>query len=50
MVGAGVLRGDMPITHWDEPAALGDGYLLDVRDPASSPLEASRSREHPLGQ
>ena len=28
MVGAGVLRGDMPIVHWD---AIGDGFLLDVR-------------------
>jgi NADPH-dependent 2,4-dienoyl-CoA reductase/sulfur reductase-like enzyme/rhodanese-related sulfurtransferase len=36
MVGAGVLRGDMPITHWD---ALGDGFLLDVRHPEELALE-----------
>ena len=29
MVAAGVLRGDMPITHWDE---VGEGFLLDVRE------------------
>jgi NADPH-dependent 2,4-dienoyl-CoA reductase/sulfur reductase-like enzyme/rhodanese-related sulfurtransferase len=29
MVAAGVLRGDMPLTHW---GALGDGFLLDVRE------------------
>ena len=29
MVAAGVLRGDMPLTHWD---AAGDGFLLDVRE------------------
>jgi NADPH-dependent 2,4-dienoyl-CoA reductase/sulfur reductase-like enzyme/rhodanese-related sulfurtransferase len=29
MVAAGVLRGDMPLTHWD---AAGDGLLLDVRE------------------
>ena len=29
MVAAGVLRGDMPLTHWD---AGGDGFLLDVRE------------------
>jgi rhodanese-related sulfurtransferase len=28
MVAAGVLRGDMPVTHWDQ---LGDSFLLDVR-------------------
>ncbi len=36
MVGAGVLRGDLPITHWD---ALGDGFLLDVRHPEELALE-----------
>ncbi len=36
MVGAGVLRGDMPIAHWD---ALGDGFLLDVRHPEELALE-----------
>jgi NADPH-dependent 2,4-dienoyl-CoA reductase/sulfur reductase-like enzyme/rhodanese-related sulfurtransferase len=29
MVAAGVLRGDMPIRHWDE---AGEGFLLDVRE------------------
>jgi NADPH-dependent 2,4-dienoyl-CoA reductase/sulfur reductase-like enzyme/rhodanese-related sulfurtransferase len=29
MVAAGVLRGDMPLTHWD---SAGDGFLLDVRE------------------
>ncbi len=29
MVAADVLRGDMPISHWDE---AGKGFLLDVRD------------------
>ncbi len=29
MVAAGVLRGDMPLTHW---GAAGDGFLLDVRE------------------
>ncbi|MFZ4678443.1 MAG: FAD-dependent oxidoreductase, partial [Nodosilinea sp.] len=28
MVAANILRGDMPVTHWDQ---LGDGFLLDVR-------------------
>jgi NADPH-dependent 2,4-dienoyl-CoA reductase/sulfur reductase-like enzyme/rhodanese-related sulfurtransferase len=36
MVGAGVLRGDMPIAHWD---ALGDGFLLDVRHPEELAVE-----------
>lgn len=30
MVAADVLRGDMPITHWE---FVGDGFLLDVRNP-----------------
>ena len=29
MVAAGVLRGDMPLSHWD---AADDGFLLDVRE------------------
>jgi rhodanese-related sulfurtransferase len=36
MVGAGVLRGDMPIVHWD---SLGDGFLLDVRHAEELALE-----------
>jgi NADPH-dependent 2,4-dienoyl-CoA reductase/sulfur reductase-like enzyme/rhodanese-related sulfurtransferase len=30
MVSADVLRGDMPLSHWD---SVGDGFLLDVRNP-----------------
>ena len=30
MVAAGVLRGDMPLSHWD---AVDGGLLLDVREP-----------------
>ena len=29
MVAAGVLRGDMPLSHWD---SVDDGFLLDVRE------------------
>ena len=36
MVAAGVLRDDMPITHWD---AAGDGFLLDVREPFELAVE-----------
>jgi NADPH-dependent 2,4-dienoyl-CoA reductase/sulfur reductase-like enzyme/rhodanese-related sulfurtransferase len=36
MMGANVLRGDMPIVHWD---TLGDGFLLDVRHPEELALE-----------
>ncbi|TFH28638.1 MAG: CoA-disulfide reductase, partial [Deltaproteobacteria bacterium] len=37
MVAAGVLRGDMPLRHWD--AAEG-GFLLDVREPFELAVEA----------
>ena len=37
MVSANVLRGDMPLTHWD---ALGDGFLLDVRNPSELAVES----------
>ena len=37
MVAADVLRGDMPIAHWN---ALGDGILLDVRNPQEIAVEA----------
>jgi NADPH-dependent 2,4-dienoyl-CoA reductase/sulfur reductase-like enzyme/rhodanese-related sulfurtransferase len=37
MVSANVLRGDMPLTHWD---ALGDGFLLDVRNPPELAVES----------
>jgi rhodanese-related sulfurtransferase len=30
MIAANVLRGDMPVIHWD---SLGDDFLLDVRNP-----------------
>jgi NADPH-dependent 2,4-dienoyl-CoA reductase/sulfur reductase-like enzyme/rhodanese-related sulfurtransferase len=36
MVGANVLRDDMPIVHWD---ALRDGFLLDVRHPEELAVE-----------
>ena len=36
MVGANVLRDDMPIVHWD---ALGHGFLLDVRHPEELAVE-----------
>ena len=37
MVSANVLRGDMPLTHWD---SLGDGFLLDVRNPPELTVES----------
>ena len=37
MVAANALRGDSPIAHWD---ALGDGFLLDVRNPPEIAAEA----------
>jgi NADPH-dependent 2,4-dienoyl-CoA reductase/sulfur reductase-like enzyme/rhodanese-related sulfurtransferase len=36
MVGAGVLRGDMPILHWDSAK---DAFLLDVREGAELAVE-----------
>jgi NADPH-dependent 2,4-dienoyl-CoA reductase/sulfur reductase-like enzyme/rhodanese-related sulfurtransferase len=36
MVAADVLRGDMPIVHWD---AAGSGFLLDVRQPVELVVE-----------
>ena len=30
MIAANILRGDMPVVHWD---SLGDSFLLDVRNP-----------------
>jgi NADPH-dependent 2,4-dienoyl-CoA reductase/sulfur reductase-like enzyme/rhodanese-related sulfurtransferase len=36
MVAAGVLRGDMPLRHWD---AIEDGFLLDVREKAELAVE-----------
>jgi rhodanese-related sulfurtransferase len=37
MVPADVLRGDMPLVHWD---SLGDGFLLDVRNPPELAVES----------
>jgi len=36
MVAAGVLRGDMPLSHWD---TADGGFLLDVREPAELAVE-----------
>ena len=37
MVAADVLRGDMPIIHWD---SVGDSFLLDVRNPPELAVES----------
>ena len=37
MVAAGIMRGDMPIIHWD---AIGNGFLLDVRNPMELEAES----------
>jgi len=37
MVAADVLRGDMPVAHWDE---IGDAFLLDVRQPVELVVES----------
>ena len=48
MVAAGVLRGDMSLSHWDD---LGDGVLLDVREPAELAVEQRAGRDqHPAGR
>ena len=48
MVAADVLRGDMPINHWD---AAEKGFLLDVRDPVELAVEnAPGAVNIPLGQ
>ena len=36
MVAAGVLRGDMPLSHWD---SAHDGFLLDVREKVELAVE-----------
>ena len=36
MVAAGMLRGDMPISHWNE---TGDGLVVDVREPVELAAE-----------
>ena len=48
MVAAGVLRGDMPLCHWD---SLGDGFLLDVRETIELAVEQAPGAVNiPLGQ
>ena len=48
MVAADVLRGDMPLSHWDK--ARGD-FLLDVREPFELAVEsASGAVNIPIGQ
>jgi NADPH-dependent 2,4-dienoyl-CoA reductase/sulfur reductase-like enzyme/rhodanese-related sulfurtransferase len=37
MVAGNVLSGDMPLSHWD---SVGDGFLLDVRNPPELEVEA----------
>jgi NADPH-dependent 2,4-dienoyl-CoA reductase/sulfur reductase-like enzyme/rhodanese-related sulfurtransferase len=37
MVAADILNGDMPISHWN---SLGDGFLLDVRNPQEIAVES----------
>ena len=48
MVAADVLRGDMPISHWD---GAGKAFLLDVREPVELAVEnAPGAVNIPLGQ
>ena len=48
MVAAGVLRGDMPVTHWD---SAHDGFLLDVRENVELAVEhLPEAVNIPLGQ
>jgi NADPH-dependent 2,4-dienoyl-CoA reductase/sulfur reductase-like enzyme/rhodanese-related sulfurtransferase len=48
MVAADILRGDMPLSHWDEAS---DGFLLDVREPFELAVEDVPEATHiPLGQ
>jgi NADPH-dependent 2,4-dienoyl-CoA reductase/sulfur reductase-like enzyme/rhodanese-related sulfurtransferase len=48
MVAAGVLRGDMPLSHWD---ALDGGFLLDVREQFELAVEqVPEAVNIPLGQ
>lgn len=49
MVAADILRGDMPVGHWDEGGD--DRFLLDVREPFELAVEDVPSAAHiPLGQ
>ena len=48
MVAADILRGDMPLVHWD---AIDGGFLLDVRQPAELAVEQIPGAVNiPLGQ
>jgi NADPH-dependent 2,4-dienoyl-CoA reductase/sulfur reductase-like enzyme/rhodanese-related sulfurtransferase len=48
MVGADVLRGDLPLIHWDSAKS---GFLLDVRDPMELAVEnVPEAVNIPLGQ
>ncbi len=48
MVGADVLRGDMPLSHWDSAKT---GFLLDVREPMELAVEnVPEALNIPLGQ
>jgi NADPH-dependent 2,4-dienoyl-CoA reductase/sulfur reductase-like enzyme/rhodanese-related sulfurtransferase len=48
MVAAGVLRGDMPISHWE---SMDGGLLLDVREPAELAVECAPDVVNiPVGQ
>ena len=48
MVAADVLRGDMPISHWD--STIGE-FILDVREPFELAAESHpRAVNIPLGQ
>jgi NADPH-dependent 2,4-dienoyl-CoA reductase/sulfur reductase-like enzyme/rhodanese-related sulfurtransferase len=48
MVAADVVRGDMPISHWQE---MGEGVILDVRDPFELAVENVEGAINiPLGQ
>jgi rhodanese-related sulfurtransferase len=48
MVAADVLRGDMPLVHWDTARS---GFLLDVRTPAELAVESVPEAVHiPIGQ
>ena len=45
MVAGNLLRGDMPIVHWD---GTGQGFLLDVRNPQELAVESvPGARQHP---
>jgi rhodanese-related sulfurtransferase len=48
MVAADVLKGDMPLCHWDTAK---DGFLLDVREPIELAVENVPEAAHiPIGQ